>query len=426
MRTRIDGATLFTGEQWVRDASLHIDGPVVTYAGPRTAAPLFRAERRIDGSDRIVMPGLTNAHTHLPMTLLRGLGSDMRLQDWLEKSIWPAEERLTADLVRVGAELGMLEQLRFGVTAFADQYYFMEAVAQAADQCGIRALLTRGLIGDGSDNSRLQENLALYRAYHGTAEGRIRVGLGTHGEYTNSEDSLLSQVEAARKLGAHIHVHIAETRAELEGCKTRHQGRTPVRYLNDIGLLDGPVLAAHCVWLEPEDIAILAARGVSVAHNPLSNLKLASGVMPLLPMLKAGIQVALGTDGTASNNTLNLWEEVRLAAVLHKGMSGDPTAVSPTQVLRMATLHGAQAMGFANVGLLKPGWRADVVMLDIAQPHMIPCPDPEAGLVYAAQGSDVCMTMVDGRVLYWAGEYLTLDYERILAEARAAARLLTA
>ena len=424
MRTRIDGVTLFTGEQWFEDGSLHIDGPVVTYAGPRQSAPPFQAERRIDGANRIAMPGLTNAHTHLAMTLLRGVGSDMRLQDWLEKAIFPAEERLTADIVRVGTELGMLEQLRFGVTAFADQYFFMDAVAQAVDRGGMRALLTRGIVGDGSDASRLNENVALFHTYHGAAEGRIRVGLGTHGEYTNSEASLRQQIETARKLGAHIHIHIAETRTELEGCKARHGGRTPVRYLYDLGLLDGPVLAAHCVWVEPEDIAILAARDVSVAHNPLSNLKLASGVMPLVPMLKAGVHVALGTDGTASNNTLNLWEEVRLAAILHKGVSGDPTVVSPAQVLRMATVNGAQAMGFPNVGLLKPGWRADVVLLDAEQPHMVPCADPEAGLVYASQGSDVCMTMVDGRVLYWAGEYLTLDYERILAEARVAARVL--
>lgn len=426
MRTNIDHVHLYTGAEWVRNACIQIDGARIVYAGAEADAPAFAPEQRIDGRGCMAMPGLTNAHTHLSMTLLRGLGSDRVLQDWLENAVWPAEEKLTAEYAKIGAQLGLLEQLRFGVTAFADQYFYMDAVAEATIDSGARALLTRGLIGFGDDGTRLSENVALFKRFHGAADGRIRVGLGTHGEYTNTDASIRSHVEAARVLGAMIHVHIAETRMELDGCKQRHEGRSPVRYLADMELLDGPVLAAHCVWLEDGDFDILAEKHVTVAHNPISNLKLASGVMALPRMQEKGIRVALGTDGVASNNNLNLWEEVKLAGILHKGVSGDPTRISPAQVLQMATLHGAQGMGFQQVGMLLPDWHADIILVDAEQPHVLPCLDPAANLVYAAQGSDVRLTMVDGKVLYRDGVYTTLDKEKIMAEAARAAQGMTA
>jgi len=416
---------LFTGSDWVPDACAHIEGSKIVYAGPRNQAPVFDpADRCIDGKGGVLMPGLVNAHTHLSMTLLRGIGSDQVLQDWLEKDVWPAEERLTPAFAKVGAELGLLEQIRFGVTAFADQYFYMDAVADAVMQSGARALLTRGLIAFGDKGERLAENVALFQQYHGAAEGRIRVGIGTHGEYTNTDESIRAHVEAAWELGAMIHVHIAETRAEAEGCKSRRNGRTVVRYLADMGLLDIPTLAAHCVWVDDADIDLLAEKKVAVAHNPVSNLKLASGVMPLPRMLERGIQVSLGTDGAASNNNLNLWEEAKLTGILHKGVSGDPTLITPSQVLAMATVNGARAMGFEDVGMLLPGWRADMILLEAGLPHRVPCVDPAADLVYSAQGADVRMTMVDGHVLYLDGEYLTLDKERIVAEAKQASDVM--
>jgi 5-methylthioadenosine/S-adenosylhomocysteine deaminase len=273
-------------------------------------------------------------------------------------------------------------------------------------------------------DQRLAENVALFEKYHGAADGRLRVAIGTHAEYTNTDESIRSHVAAAERLGAMIHVHIAETRAETEGCKKRRGGRSPVRCLADLGLLDLPVLAAHCVWVDGADIALLAQKGATVAHNPVSNLKLASGVMPLPAMLDHGLRVALGTDGAASNNNLNLWEEVKLTGILHKGISGDPALISPAQTLAMATLNGARGLGFERVGMLLPGWRADLVLLGAGLAHRTPCADPAADLVYAAQGGDVRLTMVDGRVLYRDGEHLTLDRERILAEAEFAARAM--
>ncbi len=425
MRTLIDHVMLFTGAHWTCDACIQIDGQRIAYAGARQDAPPFAAERTIDGRGDIAMPGLTNAHTHLSMTLLRGVGSDQNLQDWLEKAIWPAEDKLTAEFARVGAQLGLLEQLRFGVTAYADQYFFMDQVVQATIEAGARGLLTRGLIAFGDDGSRLKENIDLFHQYDGAADGRIRIGFGTHAEYTNTDDSIRAHVAAAQKMGVRFHVHISETSAETEQCKQRHDGKTPTRYLADLGMLDMPTLAAHCVWCDEADMDILAEKQVTVAHNPVSNLKLASGVMPLKAMLDRGIRVALGTDGVASNNTLNLWEEVRLTAMLHKGVQYDPTIISPAQVLTMATLHGAEGMGFDKVGMLLPDWHADIILVRADVPHMVPCIDPSANLVYAAQGSDVRLTMVDGRVLYEDGAYTTLDKEKIMAEAVRAAHVMT-
>jgi len=406
---------------------VYIDGARIIYAGAQAKAPLFDIPHDyINGHGCIAMPGLSNAHTHLSMTLLRGVGSDQVLLDWLENAVWPAEKRLTPAFARAGVKLGLLEQLRFGVTNFADQYFYMDDVAEAVIESGARALLACGLLGSNHEHHKQQlaKNVALFRQYHGAAEDRVRVGIGTHGEYTNTDESIRAHAKAAQELGAMIHVHIAETRAETEGCKSRRNGRSPVRYLADMGLLDIPTLAAHCVWVDDADMDILAEKGVAVAHNPVSNLKLASGVMPLPRMLEKGIQVSLGTDGAASNNNLNLWEEVKLTGILHKGVSGDPTLISPKQVLAMATRNGARAMGFENVGLLLFGWHADMILLEAGLPHRVPCVDPAADLVYAAQGADVRMTMVDGRVLYLDGEYLTLDKERIITEAQKAADVM--
>ena len=421
MKICIENAIVFDGERSFENACVHIDGAFIVYAGPSEKAPAFDAQKRIDARGGIAMPGLCNAHTHMAMSLLRGLGSDLNLQDWLENAIFPAEDKLTHETATAGVMLSIMEQLRFGVTSFADMYYFMDGAAEAVKETGIRALLTRGLVGDVSaDSTRLDENIDLIRRYHGACDGRIRCGLGTHAEYTNNEASLIRQAEVAREFGCSVHVHVSETAKEVAECKERHGGLSPVKYLYNLGLLTPNTLAAHCVHVDEEDIALLARSGASVAHNPISNLKLASGVMPLGRMLDAGINVALGTDGCASNNTLNLWEEIRLTAILHKGVSGDPTLITPRQVLSMATIGGARAMGFEDVGYLRPGYRADIILVDATGAHMQPCKDPAVNLTYSAQGSDVFMTMVDGKVLYEDGAFLTLDAQEVTRKAQEA------
>ena len=431
MKTRIDSIVLCPGApdgaalSFVEDACLHIEDGEIRYAGPSAQAPVFEADRRIDGQGCLAIPGLANTHTHIAMMLLRGFGGGLNLQDWLEKKIFPAEDRLTPAFARSGALLGMAEMLRYGVTACSDMYFFMDETAEAAALSGIRIVLSRATIGNEEDDGgRLAEGEALVRRWHGAEEGRVRAMLSAHAEYTTTPALLRRVAEHAAALGVGVHTHVSETRAEVQGCVQRH-GMSPVRLMRQTGMFDGPALAAHCVVVDAEDIEILAEKGVFVSHNPVSNLKLASGVMPLPAMLKAGVRVSLGTDGASSNNTLNLWEEMRLAAILHNGVSGDALAVDPTQVFRMATLEGMRAMGYEKVGLLKPGWRADVVLLDQKSPHVFPINDRAAYLAYGAQGSDVRLTMVDGVVRYQDGQWPGLDMEAVAAASQEAANKMT-
>lgn len=431
MNIRIDSIVLCPGAPdgaaltFVEDACLHIRDGEILYAGPMAQAPAFEADRRIDGQGCMAIPGLANTHTHIAMTLLRGFGGGLKLQDWLEKKIFPAEDRLTPAFIRTGSLLGMAEMLRFGVTACADMYFEMDETAEAAAATGIRLALSRATIGDAdNDGGRLAEGEALARRWHGAENGRLRVMLAAHAEYTTTPALLRRVAERAATLGLGVHTHVSETRAEVYGCVQRH-GISPVRLMRQTGMFDVPALAAHCVVVDSEDIAILAEKGVFVSHNPVSNLKLASGVMPLPDMVKAGVRVSLGTDGTSSNNTLNLWEELRLAAILHNGVSGDALAVDPSQAFRMATLDGMRAMGYERVGLLEPGWRADVVLLDQRAPHALPVNDRAAYLVYAAQGGDVRMTMVDGVVRYQDGRWPGLDLESVCVAAQEAADHMT-
>ncbi|GHU68583.1 5-methylthioadenosine/S-adenosylhomocysteine deaminase [Clostridia bacterium] len=417
-----DGVTL----PFIDDAVLITDNGEIVYAGPASDAPPEEFSYvNINGERCLAIPALANAHTHAAMTLLRGVGSDMNLHDWLTTAIFPAEGRLTEEFCRMGAMLGYMEMLRFGVSACADMYMFMDASAMAAADTGIRACLARSVVGDeNGDGGRLTEAVALAKRWHGAKNGRIRVMLAPHAEYTSTPKIIRSIRDAAIQNGLGIHVHISETRAEVAGCLERRNGLTPPAYFESLGLFDAPTLAAHCVALTDDDARILADHGVYVAHNPVSNLKLASGVAPIPSLLKAGAKICLGTDGAASNNNLNLWEEMRLMAILHKGVSGDPCVISPAQTFNAATLTGMRAMGYNNVGLLKPGWRADVALIDRSGPHHQPLNDPAADLVYATQGSDVTLTMVDGAVRYAAGYYPELDEQKVYAAARAASKTM--
>lgn len=353
------------------------------------------------------------------MTLLRGWGSDLNLHDWLFTKIFPAEDRLTSEYVRVGSRLAFAELFRFGVTSIADMYFFMDDVANAAMECGARASLARSVSSTSGPNGSvgLREERELIDAWNGAGDGRIIIAVSPHSEYTTNDALNRELIALAREKRLPIHVHLSETRSETDECIARH-GLTPVMYYKSLGAFDSHVMAAHCVYANDEDISVLTKSGAMISHNPVSNLKLASGVMPLPKMLDAGALVALGTDGVASNNTHNLWEEIRLAGILHKGVSGDPTVVSPLQVMRMATENGAAGMGFADCGRLESGKRADLILLCDDKPHFVPCEDVPSALVYSAQGSDVTLTMVNGRVVYKDGEYKTMDAERDMALTR--------
>jgi 5-methylthioadenosine/S-adenosylhomocysteine deaminase len=386
------------------------------------SAPLgWQADETIDCRDKLITPGLVNAHTHAAMTLFRSYADDMALLDWLQKKIWPAEAKLTADDVYWGTQLAIAEMLASGTTAFADMYFFMDQVAKACVDTGMRAALSRGLIEvDGPmQDQRFEENEQLFNNFHGAENGRITVMLGPHAPYTCPPECMKKVVALSEKIGAEIHVHLAETQWEVDQCQKKY-GKSPVVLLNDLGVFERGALAAHCVWVSPEDIEILAEKKVRVVHNPSSNMKLSSGAAPIAAMLKAGVAVGLGTDGATSNNNLNLLEEVRLASFLQKLHTMDPIALPAQQVLQMGWQGGAAAIGQSDsLGRIEPGYKADLAIYNMTATHWHPQHNLASLLTYAAAAADVSHTLVDGRILYQNGQFTTLDIDRVKAEAGA-------
>lgn len=418
MKTLIDNARLWDGAQAVEAACIHVDGAFITYAGPRADAPRFSADVTIDARGGIALPGLVNAHTHLPMTMVRGVGTDLPLMDWLHM-IWPLEDKLTPDMMRLGTQMSALEALRTGTTCFADAYMMSDVIARTVDEAGMRLNVCRMMTGDVTPD-KLAEQKALFEEFNGAGDGRIRVYIGLHAEYTSEERLARELAGLAARLGTGLHVHVSETRSEVEECRARRGGRSPVEYLCDVGAFDVPALAAHCVWVDDNDIDILATKRVTAVHNPVSNLKLASGIAPVERMCARGVNVALGTDGASSNNSMDMFEELKLAAILQKGATYSATAMPATRALQISSQNGARALGYGDVGLLRPGYRADIALLGVDNPAHTAARDIPGALVYATSGADVRMTMVDGQVLYMDGEFKTLDQERIRAEYAAA------
>lgn len=408
---------------FIEDAEILIEDQLIVYAGKRSEAPAFEADETIDGHGALAMPGLCNMHTHTPMTLLRSIGSDLPLDRWLNEAIFPVEKHLTDDAVRAGTDLGILEMLRFGTTSFNDMYMHMDMEAEAVRDSGMRALLGHGVVDFDESCADLLPNIALIEKWNHAADDRIRVALAPHSEGATTQKVMEKIRDAAEAYKVPVHVHVSETKLDFDGSLER-RGLTPPQYLEKLGMLEFPVLAAHCVWFTDEDIELFARRGTVILHNPVSNLKLASGIAPISKMLKAGCKVALGTDGVASNNNLNLWEEIKLMPMLQKGTTLDPTVVSPAQTIAAATSVGAKGMGYENLGLLKAGYLADLILVNVSEPHMLPCNDMESNLVYSVQGSDVCMTMVNGKVLYHNGVYTTLDAKLVMERAHKEAALL--
>jgi len=371
----------------------------------------------IDGHDMLATPGFVNTHTHIAMTVFRSYADDMQLMDWLEKKIWPAEDKLDSDVVYAQTMLGIAEMLRGGTTSFADMYFFMDDVAKAVAETGIRAALSRGMTGcTPSGPQALIENKQLYQDWHGAADGRITVMLGPHAPYTCPPDYLLKVVDLAHELHAEIHTHLSETQGEVENIRKQY-GKSPIAWMDELGILDCGCLAAHCVWVDDDDLAIMAAKHVRVAHNPGSNLKLASGFAPIQKMLEKGIVVGLGTDGASSNNNLDMLEEMRLAALVHKANTLDPLVIPAETAVDMLTESGAKALGYDDIGKLQPGFKADITLLDRSGLHWYPKNDMMSLLAYSANSFDVDTVMVNGNILLRHKEFTTLDIEKVKFEA---------
>jgi 5-methylthioadenosine/S-adenosylhomocysteine deaminase len=376
----------------------------------------------LEARKKLVMPGLVNAHTHLSMSLLRGHAEDLPLRRWLEEKIWPVERRLKPHHVYAGALLGCLEMIKSGTTCFSDMYFHMGEVARAVRESGLRASLSYGIIELGDPERRKAE---LNRAAELLKERseRIEVMLGPHAPYTCSDECLLQVKELSERYGVGIHIHLSETKEEVVE-SIKRTGKPPVLHLEEIGFLGPRVLAAHCVHVSGEEIKRLAKHGVKVVHNPASNLKLASGVAPVREMLDEGVEVALGTDGPASNNTLDMFREMKLCALLQKWKSGDPSRMRAEEVLKMATVGGARALGIEGIGEIGPGRKADLILLDLNSPHLAPLPKTVSNIVYSAVGFDVDTVIVDGKILMRNRKVLTLSEEEVMRRAEEAAEEL--
>ena len=398
-------------------AFVAVEGTQITYVG--TQRPQGSFDQEIDGEGGVLMPGFVNAHTHVPMTAMRGYGDGNNLQDWLHNYIFPVEARWDDRAIRCCTDLGLAEMIASGVTCIADMYGHSPAIAQEVAAAGISANLSVGGVQftddfnpDTHNDCRVQRELT--EQWHGYNDGQILVDASVHGEYTSHQQLWRWMAGYAREHGLGMHVHISETRSEHEECLARH-GKTPIQVLNDYGVWDGRAIAAHCVWTTPEDWAIMAEKGISAIHNPMSNLKLGSGIAPVPAMKKAGVNVCLGTDGVSSNNCTDFFGDLKLAAILHNGAGCDPLALLPIDALRMATANGGRALG-RKTGVIAEGYTADLILVDFSHLNLTPCHSVLSNLAYAAHGSDVRMNMARGRVIYKDGDFLTIDIQRVKRE----------
>ncbi len=417
MKILISHAHILQANGIVLEGNIAIEGNTIKMIGDIPAS--WQPDRTIYAKDNFAVPGFVNAHTHASMTLLRSYADDMKLMDWLQQKIWPIEAKMQKEDIYWGAMLASAEMIKSGTTTFADMYGpDMEQVAEVAETSGLRAVLSRGLIGIAPDaDEKLQENVTLFKNWHKKATGRITVMFGPHAPYTCPPDYLGKVAETAKELGAEIHIHMSETKDEVENC-IKQYGKRPFAHVASTGLFENGTLAAHCVHLDDKDIAIIKKYGIRVAHSPGSNMKLASGIAPVPRLLAEGVCVALGTDGASSNNNLDMLEEINLAAMLHKVASYDPEVVPAKDALSMGTEYGAKAVGLFDVGVLQEGYKADIVLFNMNSPAWVPRHDLVSSLVYAANTSSVDTVIVDGNILMQKRELLTLDEERILFETQ--------
>jgi 5-methylthioadenosine/S-adenosylhomocysteine deaminase len=427
------GGTVLTmepGSEAIPDGAIAVaDGRIVAVGPAEELLELAPTGEVVNAGGCLVMPGLVNTHSHLAMTLLRGLADDLPLMNWLENHIWPAEKtHMNRESVRLGTELAVAEQLLGGVTTTTDMYFFGDEVAQVLAEAGMRGVVAESLIDFPTPRCQTPEEMMekqreLAELFRG--HPLITPSIAAHAPYTVSAANLVKEAELAEELELPLQIHLSETRWEVEKL-IEEKDRSPVAYLADLGVLSERTVAAHCVHVSPEDIELLAEFEVGVAHNPVSNLKLASGVSPVPTIVERGVKIGLGTDGAASNNTLDLLRDMQLAALLHKGVSGDPTVLPARTMVEMATIGGARVLGLDRlIGTLAEGKEADIVCIALDGPHATPFFDPWSHLVFAARAADVRHVLVRGRLVVGNRTLNTLDRERIEAQTREFAQRLS-
>ncbi|MEM1539260.1 MAG: amidohydrolase [Candidatus Bathyarchaeia archaeon] len=412
----------------IADGAIVIKNGEIIFVGKRTAVGNVRAEKQINAKGKVALPGLVNSHTHVSMTLFRGLAEDKLLNVWLKDVIWPLEAKLTSDEIRAGALLGCLEMIKSGTTCFADMYFHEEVVAEAVKESGLRAVLAEGIIEAGNKalgEKMLENSVKFVEKFNGYAEGRVRAMLGPHSAYSCSPELLTKVREKAVKLGVGVHTHLAETIETFKDSENRSYNE--VEFLNKLDFFMGHVLAAHCINLSQRDMRVLAEHNVNVAYVPVANMKLGLGAARIMELIDLGVNVAFGTDGPASNNTLDMLETLKVGALLQKLIYKNPEVLPAYNVLRMATINGAKALGLENsVGSLERGKKADIILIDLSKPHLKPLHDIYATIVYSSRGSDVDTVIVDGKILMENRQVKTLREEEVIERAeKSALRLLS-
>ena len=392
-----------------------IENDKIIFIGDEKPAEKYDIEKDMNG--KLIMPGLFNCHNHSPMVLLRGVGSDLPLQQWLFDKVFPIEDKLTAEEISAGSYLAMLEMIAGGTVSFSDMYFEPQATVEAVAKSGLKANITRPVQSFDPDETpeqsyRIKESLELFDKYNNTFDGRVLIDFCIHAEYTCTQTIAKAYIDECNKRNGLMHIHLSETDREHSECIERH-GKTPAQWFDSLGGFDSRAFLAHCVAVSDADMKIFLNKNVSVVHNPTSNMKLGSGFAPIQKMLDMGINVALGTDGAASNNNLDMFEEMHLASIIHNGYMKDATIMNADTVIKMSTLNGAKLQGRNDCGELKVGNKADIIAISLDKPHLRPLIDEKSLITYSAQSSDVYMTMVDGKILYENGEYKTLDSEKI-------------
>lgn len=411
----LDENLAFQSDQWVG-----VKDGRIAYIGAEAPTDADAYGEVYDGAGKLLLPAFYNAHAHAPMTLLRGFAENLPLQAWLNEKCWPFEAKMTPEDNYWGTLLACAEMARYGTVSFSDMYYCTDERVQAVDEAGVKMNVCESELffepkpfSEYAIAAKMEEYV---KKYHGALGGRILVDYNIHAEYTSNEQTCRDIAAVVKEAGLRMHLHLSETKSEHEECKERHNGLTPAAYFESIGVLDVPTIAAHCVWCDDADLEILKAHGAYAALNPASNMKLGSGFAPVAKMLERGVNVCLGTDGMASNNNHDMFQDMYLMALLSKGYLNDPTAVTPVQALTAATRGGALAQGREDCGLVKVGMKADLTVVDTTGPSWHPMTDPLMNVVYAGHGSDVVLTLCDGAVVYRDGAWPGIDIERVKAE----------
>ena len=406
----------FQPSKWVG-----VEGDAITYIGDAAPGDAQRFGRVYEGAGKLMMPALCNAHAHAPMTLLRGFAENLPLQRWLEEKCWPFEAKMTPEDNYWATLLACAEMARYGVVSFSDMYYATPERARAVTEAGLKANLCEGLLAfepkPYAEYPIAAKNEEYVRTLHGSANGRILMDYNIHAEYTSNQQVCEEIAQIVADKGLRLHVHVSETEKEVAECRERHDGLSPVEYFAQIGVFDVPCTAAHCVWVDDADLDILQDKGVFVANNPVSNMKLGSGFAPIPKMLARGMNVCVGSDGMASNNNHDLFSDLYVMGLIYKGSTLDPAVVDPKQILRA----GALSQGREDCGAIKEGFKADLAVLDVTGPQWCPMTQPDYNVVFAGDGSDVVLTLCDGQVVYEDGSWPGVDLERVKAEVTARA-----